>query len=645
MTAVVPQSTAKPIMDRILARFANPEEELNDLGVNLIDMQDSEGEGDQVSGMDPLAVPISTDHADSLFESILSDSSSFVGFNDNRNITNEQEPAPQQEKKAAFSSHKEKKNQPSSNKHYPKDPRSYKNTKKSKSKSKNESNTSAGASQQKSHSPSPQSQTGDHAAPAPAPDPRALPQLDMPALLSAIMQSLKPTLDHLETKIQNLGHSDESLMPSIDSLPPYDESNPWRSALRAPCQNNMLTIEGLGTRPVSDFEFFPTDGQLPYVYVCLSESASVREDKVPKETVLYPREKAQNVLMQSLKSRNCNNTRLLPFKGGLTMFTTPKEMPNPFSTKVLEAVTQATLEDKPSPVLREEEFTSLLFPADSEGWSDVALTFSVGKLSADCCSLQFNEDLPKIPEGMISKEFEARSRLARSLHSFTLAEYIMSCDPNNEILKVLVKSMVCSLRHDLFDFAQIRRNCRKHVLQNAEVRHEPTRLINGSIWGVNLFPADLAREAVNNAARLNLSLKNRWGIQEKRKFHEGLGPQPKNKRIKRGTLRTPRLLHQHHQMFPIARSASGPQAQGTSNQHFVLVPNPQQSPAFNPVYEGQGLSFRAAGFVPHRGDRGRGGRGRGQYHQQPRGRGGSHRGNLARGSSAKGRGARGAHSQ
>ena len=170
------------------------------------------------------------------------------------------------------------------------------------------------------------------------------------------------------------------------------------------------------------------------------------------------------------------------------MFTTPKELPNPFATKVLEAAQQAILEDKPAPTLREEDLTSLLFPGDSEGWENVASTFSVGRLSLDCFSQQFNENLPKLPEGLINKEFEAKNRLARTLHTFTLAELMMTREPGNDLIKVLVKSMVTSLKSDLFDFMLARKACRKHLLLTAEVRHEPTRLINGPIWGVNLFP-------------------------------------------------------------------------------------------------------------------------------------------------------------
>ena len=115
------------------------------------------------------------------------------------------------------------------------------------------------------------------------------------------MESLQPKLDLLESKIQSMVQSEESLMPLVQSLPPFDELNPWRSALRAPCQNDMITMEGLGTRPISDFEVFPPRGKFPYIYVRLSELASIREDKVPKERVLFPLNKAQGVLIQALK--------------------------------------------------------------------------------------------------------------------------------------------------------------------------------------------------------------------------------------------------------------------------------------------------------------------------------------------------------
>ena len=107
----------------------------------------------------------------------------------------------------------------------------------------------------------------------------------------------------------------------------------------------------------------------------------------------------------------------------------------------------------------------------------------MGKLSADCFSQQFNESLPKLPESLITREFDTRTRLAQSLHTFTLTKYMLSRDPGYNLLKVLVKSLVNTLKNDLSDFMQARRACRKHVFSSAEIRHEPTRLINGPFWG------------------------------------------------------------------------------------------------------------------------------------------------------------------
>ena len=88
--------------------------------------------------------------------------------------------------------------------------------------------------------------------------------------------------------------SNQPDLPPTDSLPDFDPQNPWRSTKYASLSGGMLTIEGIGTRPIPDFERFPVDGEFPYVWVRLSQEASVREAKVPKETVIYPKEKAQS---------------------------------------------------------------------------------------------------------------------------------------------------------------------------------------------------------------------------------------------------------------------------------------------------------------------------------------------------------------
>ena len=185
----------------------------------------------------------------------------------------------------------------------------------------------------------------------------------------------------------------------------------------------------------------------------------------------------------------------------------------------------------------------------------------------------------------------------------------MSRRPEDDILKVIVKSMVTSLREDLTEYAFLRKACRKHLFLLAEVRHEPTRLINASVWGSKLFPDNLVKEAIDNAAKLNLNLRRRWGMVEKRKFTEGSGPQPKNKRFRRGSFHPGK-----------AQQSQQPQFQAPRDQAEVATTS-FQSPAFNPLYEGHSTTFRAA-YNQRRGGRGRAGRGRGRsFSFQHRGRG------------------------
>ena len=104
--------------------------------------------------------------------------------------------------------------------------------------------------------------------------------------------------------------------------------------------------------------------------------------------------------------------------------------------------------------------------------------------------------------------------------------------------------------------------------------------------GVSLFTANLVREATDNASKLNINLSTRWGMQEKRKFSEGSGPQPKNKKFKKGSFRAPKAQQAIIPMtVPLAQDSSS--AQGSGGQQYMFVPGPQQSPVFNPMYEGQ----------------------------------------------------------
>ena len=142
-------------------------------------------------------------------------------------------------------------------------------------------------------------------------------------------------------------------------------------------------------------------------------------------------------------------------------------------------------------------------------------TFSVGQLPANCASILLNEDFPNIPEFLLKKEFNARSRLARTLHTMCLTEVMGQEQPNAEHFKILAKAQVASVMHDIFDFGVARRQCRKSVLHHAAPRHESTKLINSPIWGESLFPSEVVRTIIISAANAGQSLRKRWEIPPK----------------------------------------------------------------------------------------------------------------------------------
>ncbi|XP_068202251.1 uncharacterized protein [Palaemon carinicauda] len=254
-------------------------------------------------------------------------------------------------------------------------------------------------------------------------------------MLSSHTQQAIVTLQQQQERVANVenlvqGHMRSGLpqqqqyaIPDASKLPPFTKSNPWRLALHAPLSDGMLSIEGFGTRPIEDFEFYPPGLQFPFPgFARLTDEALIRLDKVPKETVIFPKEQAQSVLVRAFNEWDCVNTMLTPHKNSYTMFVIDEHTPTPCTTKIIEIAYQASKEEKPLPQLRETELTSLLFPGDHECWRNAPSTFTVGKLSPDCASTQFSERLPKLPESLIKIEFETRCRLSRSINSTALSE-------------------------------------------------------------------------------------------------------------------------------------------------------------------------------------------------------------------------------
>ena len=260
-------------------------------------------------------------------------------------------------------------------------------------------------------------------------------------------------------------------------------------------------------------------------------------------------------------------------------------------------------EEGVSSALREEESTSLLFPGGSDSWDEVALTFSTGKLEPNCASRQLGEDLYKIPEILLKTEYESRKRLQRTLSSCTILELSMWENPEVGLTKVALKSLLTSLRLDLAAFAQARRLCRIKALTPAQTRHDPDRLIKGSIWGKDLFPTALVASIISDAEKAGKNLCDKWKInfRVKRKLDDSRGPQPKNLGYKRARLFQNQLAKLSKAHFQTLMMSMAPQNSNPSTQA-----NNIPSPAYNPYFENQ--SFQSARYNSDSGSEGRGSR-------------------------------------
>ena len=174
-----------------------------------------------------------------------------------------------------------------------------------------------------------------------------------------------------------------------------------------------------------------------------------------------------------------------------------------------------------------------------------------------------------------------------------------------------------------------RNQCRGHVLKYATIRHEPKKLIEGSVWGPNLFPATEVAAAIDAAATSNQNLRERWNLSYKRRFQDSSGSSKSGKKAKKtpqakggnaGNFRIPKkpAQQQQPQQAQFAVLQTLPSSSGNPQGPPVIVLQPQ-SPAFHAPYE-QASSF--PGFQQSRGGGGSQRRGGGRGASQFRGRGG-----------------------
>ena len=406
--------------------------------------------------------------------------------------------------------------------------------------------------------------------------------------MTKVMDEHKRTQEEIKRKVEasNIPRPAPAPQPTpgtsaIPDVPEMSPKNPWRHATTVPRrQGHYFLGDAAGWRPVEDLEFFPNFDQYPNCFLRLKDSASIRDDSIPKETILYEFQRAQDFIVAAAKKAKFSNSGLTAFDRRKATFVAPKELAFPFATKVMVSQIKAYEQGKEPPTLEEFRSTSLMLPNDSDVWKSVEQTFTVEKLDKDIASQQFKENLPILANHLVVAEAEAKKRLARELSNQTLLETSVSQYADIEVFKVLAKSHSATLHDALDSFYKARRACRKHIFTRCKVTHEPNKLLGSSIWGKHLFPEEAVKEVLARAASENKSLAEKWGLQhasQKRRFPPKAGQAFKKPKA-------PLFLDLAQQ---------GP---STSTQAVAA-----QSPATNPRYEAQGASHSFRG--------GRGGKG------------------------------------
>ena len=262
-----------------------------------------------------------------------------------------------------------------------------------------------------------------------------------------------------------------------------------------------------------------------------------REDKVKKEKPILGQPKAQNTVNRLATNLGCESTHKAAFGRTFLSFQVPHCVSTPFAEKAVMEAIRAAKEEKPVPHFPEISPTSLLLPRATDLWEEVVETFIPKVLHRDIGLHQFGEPLNKLPDRLLLPEAEARTRLSASLHHQTFIESAMfaASSENADIFAALAKSHLPTLVRDMHSFTAARRECRKHVLKRATIRHEPDRLINSSPWGEGLFPKKMVDEVMTIVRRDNASVLTRWSVSAlpEETLAQPAGTQKKKKRKNR----------------------------------------------------------------------------------------------------------------
>ena len=323
---------------------------------------------------------------------------------------------------------------------------------------------------------------------------------------------------------------------SAADCPPCSASNPWRYCQFMALADGTIHIgEGLGSRALSECEFYPDSNCYPNCFVRLRDESSLPPPAPPREVLLLDAAKARTLVEKVALDAGCPPPPASASSDDVVTFVPPTSVPFRFASKALHAVLDTSRDPKP-PTLEECHLPFMVLPSASEDWAEVERTFIKGRLAPDVAQIQLRAGVPRLPGYLLTREGDVRERLASALSHQSLLEVLVHTREEDEVFQLLAKSHLPSLHRSLWDFVKARRACREFVLRHAKVREEPQKLIDSSIWGSHLFPDTLVREILDSVAESNIPLLDRWDSRhhDKRQHSPGQGPHSSDKRSRQG---------------------------------------------------------------------------------------------------------------
>ena len=348
------------------------------------------------------------------------------------------------------------------------------------------------------------------------------PELPKVPLVSIPQPASNELLLELLCEVKSLKEAKASCssLPPLDSAPPEEAGNPWRSCLyTAKADGSLFVAEGQSFK-LSKLEFFPSLEVFPKCYFRFI-TGMLGSDKVPAETVILSTADAMKYL--STWSKDVLGGQKAT-KGCLGLsdpiFLAPGSFSPPFFGKILKAVEKQFLDDPKDSFssLKEIKPFGMICPSESKTFpefKELSAIFETGKLDQGIATKQFNEELPQIASDIITAEFNARKVLARSFSTQCILERQMLVDPSASWVSVAAKLHCETVGRDLLAFMKAKSACRNAVLGRNKGSAEVRELLRSSHFCPKLFPEELVTKLRAAANRTNESLMLRWKLAPK----------------------------------------------------------------------------------------------------------------------------------